>query len=234
LQGQNKTSEAITYFRQAIASEPNHVGAHYNLGIALLHEGRTDEAIPQFRAALELDPRKAEIHNNLAIALRKAGLTSKAIAEWKAALEIEPQNAALHANLGIGFLEDGQVAEAVAQWRQVLRLAPDSLATELSLAWILATAPEDSVRDGEAAVQLARRASRAAAEGAFTTYRVLAAGYAETHDFEDAVDTAREGAQRAEARDQPSMAELLRSDLKFYERGVPVRDATHGQSEPTP
>ena len=234
LQGQDKTTEAITYFRQAIASEPNHVGAHYNLGIALLHEGKTSEAIPQFRAALELDPRKAEIHNNLAIALRKAGLTSKAIDEWQAALEIEPQNAALHANLGIGFLEDGQVAEAVAQWRQVLRLAPDSLATELSLAWILATAPEDSVRDGEAALQLARRASRAAAEGTFTTYRVLAAGYAETHDFDDAVDTAREGAQRAEARDQPSMAELLRSDLKFYERGVPLRDATHGQSEPTP
>ncbi len=234
LLGQNKTAEAITYLRQTLASEPNHLGGHYNLGIALLHEGKTGEAINQFRAALAVDPRKAEIHNNLAIALRKAGLTSKAISEWKIALEFEPQNAAIRANLAIGLLEDGQVAEAVAQWREVLRLAPDSLAAELSLAWLLATAPEDSVRDGKAALQLARRASRAAAEGTFTTYRVLAAAYAETHDFNDAVDTAVEGAQRAEARDQPSTAELLRSDLKFYERGIPLRDATHRLSEPTP
>ncbi|HEY2713468.1 MAG TPA: tetratricopeptide repeat protein [Chthoniobacterales bacterium] len=234
LLGQNKTAEAITYFRQALASEPSHLGAHYNLGIALLHEGKTSEAITQFRAALELDSRKADIHNNLAIALQKSGLTSKAISEWKTASELEPQDAALHVNLAIGLLQDGQVADAVAQWREVLRLAPDSLAAELSLAWILATAPEDSVRDGETALQLARRASRAAAEGAFTTYRVLGAAYAETHDFDDAVNTAREGAQRAEARDQPSMAELLRSDLKFYEGGIPLRDATHGRGEPRP
>ncbi len=226
------TSAAIPYFEKAIKLSPSNVAAHYNLAIALQHDGQFDAAIAEFRQTLRLDPRNVDAHNNLAIALLKKGQTKEAIAEWRAALQIQPGNAEMHNNLGVAFLGQGRIAEAVAEWRESLRLQPDKLATEISLAWILSTAPEAELRDEKSALQLARRAFQTAADKNFMTYRVLAAASAANGQFQEAIRIAEEGEQRAEAEGQSAIAQLFERDLSLYQQGVPLRDSTHGRGTP--
>jgi len=223
---------AVPFFQRTIEVNRTNLAAHYNLGIALQHSGQIDPAIAEFRETLRLEPKKVDARNNLASALFTKGLIKDAIAEWQAALQIEPGKAELHNNLATAFLKQGRIAEAMAEWREALRLEPDKVATEISLAWILSTAPEDALRDGHHALELARQANEASADHNLTTWRVLAAAYAETGRFEDAIHTAREGARRAQGGRQSSLAQQLQLDLSLYQQEIPLRDPTHGRGVP--
>lgn len=224
---------AIAAFRKAIEIRPKDSAAHYNLGIALQRAGEDEAAIAEFRETLQLDPKKGEPRNNLAITLLKKGRTEEAIATWQAALQIDPQNADFHANLAVAYLNQNRLAETVSQWREALRLQPDKLAIQLSLAWILSTAPEANVRNGSEARELAQRAFAAAADQNLITYRVLAAAEAETGDFSAALKTARDGIEQARARDQGTIAELLQIDVSLYDQSIPLRDPNHGRGGTT-
>ena len=63
-------------------------------------------------------------------------------------------------------------------------------------------------------------------------FRVLAAAYAEIGQYPKAIETATEGAQRAETEGQPALAQLLQADLMLYQQGIPLRDSTHGRGRP--
>ncbi len=223
---------AIPYFRKAIEAESRNIAAHYNLAIALQRNGQLEEAIAEFRQTLQLDPQKIEAHNNLAVTLLKSGRTDEALTEWQRALQIQPQNAELHNNLAVALLAQGRIADAVREWRETLRLGPDRQATQISLAWVLATAPESEVRDGKAALELAQKAYRTGAERNPMVFRVLAAAYAETGQYPAAIQTAQEGEQRAGAAAEPAIAQLLGADLMLYQQGIPLRDTTHGRGRP--
>ncbi len=223
---------ALPYFRKAIEADGRNVAAHYNLATALQRDGQLEEAIAAFQKTLQLEPEKIEARNNLAITLLKSGRAPEATAEWRTVLRLEPQNAEMHNNLAVALLAEGRIAEAVREWGETLRLQPDRIATEISLAWVLATAPENEVRDGNRALELAQKAYGTGAARNPMVFRVLAAAYAETGQYQNAIETAQEGAQRAEAEGRSAVAELLGADLALYRQNIPLRDSTHGRGRP--
>jgi tetratricopeptide (TPR) repeat protein len=225
---QGRIEEAISFFQQAIAADPRRVDAHYNLAIALNRAGRAEKAIAEFHETLRLQPQHVDAHNNLAITLLRQGQVAAAISEWQKALQIQPNNADIHNNLAVAFLRAGQLTAAVAEWHETLRLQPGKIGTQLSLAWMLATAPEAAVRNGPDALQLAERAYQTIGARNLMSFRVLAAACAEVGKFSDAMQLAREGAQRAAAQGQAALAHSLEGDLSLYEERAPLRDPTHG------
>ncbi|MBA3649908.1 MAG: tetratricopeptide repeat protein [Chthoniobacterales bacterium] len=220
---------AIPNFRKAIGADRKNVAAHYNLAIALQRDDQLEEAIAEFRKTLQLEPQKVDAQNNLGIALLKSGKATEAMAEWQEVLRLQPGNAEMHNNLAVALLAQGRLAEAVREWRETLRLQPERVASELSLAWVLATSPETEIRHGNEALQLAQKAFRVAAGNNPMVFRVLAAAYAEIGQYPKAIETATEGAQRAETEGQPALAQLLQADLMLYQQGIPLRDSTHGR-----
>ena len=168
-------------------------------------------------------------YNNLAIALLKKGQTQDAIAAWTKALQLQPKNADMHNNLAVALLQAGRGAAAVAEWQETLRLEPDKIGTQITLAWILSTSPDAGIRDGTKALELAQRAEQTSGGHNVMVFRVLAAAYAESGRFPEAINAAQEGAQRAEAQGQSTLAQQLQGDLALYQQGVPLRDPTHGR-----
>ena len=57
--------EAVKCFKKAIALNPNHAKAHYNLDIMYDSKGLLDKAISEYKQALIIDPNFAEARNNL-------------------------------------------------------------------------------------------------------------------------------------------------------------------------
>src|SRR5208283_1370777 len=133
----------------------------------------------------------AEAHNNLGNALLQKGNVDEAIVHYQKALQIKPDFAKAHYNLGNALLQKGNVDEAIVHYQKALQIKPDYVAAQNNLAWVLAIAPQASLRNGSQAVQLAQRANQLTGNGNPVVLRTLAAAYAEAGRFPEAVETAQ-------------------------------------------
>jgi tetratricopeptide (TPR) repeat protein len=190
--------------------------AENSLGAALYDQGRMDEALPHFQAAQEINPLYAEAQNNLGGALLVTGKTDDAIAHFKKALEINPRLVEVRNSLGDALYQKGEEQAAIAQYEMALKIAPEYIMARSNLAWLLATSPKDSVRDGQKALQLAREAYAVAGDRNPQVIRTLAAAYAEMGQFSEAEETALRALQVADIQGNARLGALLRSEIALY------------------
>jgi tetratricopeptide (TPR) repeat protein len=92
-------------------------------------------------------------------------------------------------------------------------------------AYQLATSVHSELRDGKAAIALATRACEATGWGNVKYLETLAAAYAETGDFQQAIKWAQHAIEVARTTDpDPAVKNLLRWELTDrYEKGLPFR-----------
>ena len=90
-------------------------------------------------------------------------------------------------------------------------------------AFALATSPVDHVRNGPKAVELAKRAVEWSG-GEPAAMDALAAAYAETGQFADALRVANEAADLADHAGNAALAKEVRARLALYDQGHPFRD----------
>jgi tetratricopeptide (TPR) repeat protein len=185
-----RLEEAIGEYRRALQIKPDYANAHNNLGSVLDSQGRLDEAIEQYREALRDDPRYAAAHNNLGHALVSGNNIEEALPHFLEALRINPEYADAHYNIGHAYAQRGERADAIDHFRQVVRLEPDWAPGLSSLAWLLATAPEERLHDAGQAVQLAEHAADITKNGDAQVLDVLAAAYGDAGSFDRALATA--------------------------------------------
>ena len=111
--------------------------------------------------------------------------------------------------------------EAIVHYQKALAIKPDYLEAQNILAWILATAPQASLRDGNKAVELAQQANELTGGNNPTILCTLAAAYAEAGRFGDAIQNAKKAMALEQAAGQSSLAEQINDQLKLYEAGIP-------------
>jgi len=87
----------------------DHAEAHYNLGIALVAEGKNEEAISHYKMAIKLNPDFADAYNNLGGVLFNANMTEEAIDYFKEAIRIRPDFAAAQKNLETALLRSEEL-----------------------------------------------------------------------------------------------------------------------------
>ncbi|MGO8699993.1 MAG: tetratricopeptide repeat protein [Limisphaerales bacterium] len=217
-----RDTEAIAEYRKALAIDPRDTQARYNLGRALARQGAAEEAAGEFSAVLEIDPNDAEAHSNLGLALAKLGQWPAAMAQYHKALEIKPGYAEARGNLAAALALTGQTKEAISEYRKALELNPGQAYLQNSLAWLLATAADPALRDGAQAVALAEKASQASNGADPLSLRTLAAAYAETGNYKEAVDTVRRALDLAVRQKNEILARTLPRQIKLYEAGIPL------------
>jgi len=222
---QGDADEAISHLRRAVEKWPLHAQGHINLGNALLQNREIDAAIAEYEKTLAVPFDHAESHYSIGTALRQKGDVEEAIVHYRKALELRPDYANAHNNLGNALRQQGRTEEAVHEYEAALKSEPDSILAGNNLAWILATSPNASVRDGAKAVQLAQRANRLSAGSDPIILHTLAAAYAENRQFSEAVNAAQRALELADANGVASLAESLRSKLALYQAETPYRDS---------
>lgn len=226
--------DSETLFTHTLAVTSNNDVALNNLGIIFLDKGQLDDAISKLQAAIDLRPENAPAHDNLAKALLKKGQVAEAMVHYRKFLELEPANVEARNTLGTALIQQGHVKEAIDQWHNALATQPENGNAASNLAWVFATCPHDSMRDGPRAVELGERALRISGGKIPMIYKVLAAAYAENGRFVDAVETAQRGAELATTQGNPGLSAELESDIALYQSGRPLRDPsiTNGSSSP--
>lgn len=214
---------AKTQYQKALEIKPDFAEAYGNLGRSLLRLGQVDEAIVQLQERVALQPESAVAHNELGYCLLRAGRLDDAVDQFQKSLEIQPDNYEVCYILGTTYYREGMAAKAIACYGKVVELRPQFIPAKLELAWILATWPEPSVRNGERAVALARQAEQLTTRKSPQILRTLAAAYAEEGQFSNALATAREGLALATSQSDPRLASALQKEIELYQANSPCR-----------
>jgi tetratricopeptide (TPR) repeat protein len=142
------------------------------------------------------------------------------------ALENQPDHVKARHALGLTLLRNGQVNEAIDCFHKVLEIQPGDVAVQNDLAWVLATFPQASIRNGSQAVNLAEQAERLSGSTNPAILGTLAAAYAEVGHFPQAVAAAQRALQQAGAQNDSTRVSSLKAQLECYQSGSPFRDAS--------
>ena len=130
--------------------------------------------------------------------------------------------------LGSIARDDGDYPAAVELLKEALRMNSEYVDALNCYAWILATCPTDSLRDGETAVRHATKACELTKSKNFTAVGCLAAAYALQGQFDEAVRLQTDAIDLVEAEeDKESLREMLglyRSHKPFREEADPHED----------
>jgi tetratricopeptide (TPR) repeat protein len=226
--------DSETLFRHALAVTTNNDVAENNLGIVFLGKGKVDQAISLLQAAVDLRPDNSPAQENLAKALFQKGLVADALVHYRKLLELQPDNMEVHNIVGTILIQQGRIREGVEEWQKVLAIQPDNGNAMSNLAWVFATSPEDSLRDGSQAIHLAEEALRISGGRIPVIFRTLAAAYAEKGMFAQAIQTAQHGMELANRQGNSGLAAELQTNIALYQDEKPLRDPSlaNGSSSP--
>jgi tetratricopeptide (TPR) repeat protein len=221
-----KTGAAIAHFEASLRLQPVYPEACYNLGRACMSNGLAGEAVECFQKALGMDPGVAEINYSLGEALQELGRLDSARPYLERALEIRPGFASAHYKLANLLLQQGWVSAAAVHYRRALELRPDSMQACNNLAWLMATCPKASFRDGPLAVTLAKRAEQLTGSRNALVIGTLAAAQAEAGNFAGAIAAAGRARQLAAAQTNTALVNVIDTQEQQYRKGLPWRDTT--------
>jgi tetratricopeptide (TPR) repeat protein len=113
-------------------------------------------------------------------------------------------------------------AKLVAFYERRLRNSPNRSRARNGLAWLLATCPDDDIRDGAKAVEHATKACELTNWENAAFVDTLAAAYAESGDFDSAVKQQRKAIELLSEEDEGPRADM-EERLKLYQSGKPYR-----------
>jgi len=219
-----QVDEAIRHCERAVGMRPTDPDAQVSLGDALLRKGRIDDAIDHYQKAMMARPDHFLSRYGLCQALLAKGELDSAIQVCRSALVLWPLDPDCQTALAIALEEKGKPAEAIQHYQKALEVAPESVATLTNLAWLLATSPDASQRNGPKAIELAKQADRLVGGTNTLVLRTLAAAYAENGEFANAIRTARSAMELARMHGEDSLTTDLNQQIALYQHGVPYRE----------
>jgi tetratricopeptide (TPR) repeat protein len=205
---------AIAQYREAIRLEPKSSQAHFNLAVLLAKRADVEAALDHFRQAVQLDPHYLTAHLGLADLAIQTGDLAAAAAHYGRVVEIEPRHRAARLGQAEALTRAGRYHEACQRLMQARDVLPEDVDLTHALARLLATCPDDALRDGPRALELALSAfqSRNSPRHAET----VAMAYAELGDFAQAVHWQEQIVQGAEKAGRNDLLPGARRNLALY------------------
>jgi protein O-mannosyl-transferase len=230
---QGELDKAIAHFEAALEIRSRKLDPHYdvgsafvqmNLADALARKGQPDEALVHYEEAIRLQPNYADAYYNRGNVLFAKGRIDEAIADWEKTLQIQPNDADAHTCMGNAFLRQGSPKEAIAHYEEAMALAPGDPHSRNNIAWVLATSSDASIRDGVKAVELAQEAVQLSRGRDSKFIRTLAAAYAESSRFPEAIAAAQQAITIAAMQGNTGLASTLRKEIALYRAHISLRE----------
>lgn len=186
----------------------------------LAADDKLDEAIKQMEELIELVPTNAELTMQLGLFYVANEQPRKAIEKFTAVLEANADNWRALRSRGDAYLSVAQQAAAIKDYEAAIKVQPEEEGLLNNLAWVLCTSPDDKLRNGKRALELAEKAAQVSDYKKGFILSTLAAAYAETGDFEKA----KEWSQKAIDNGREGEVDQLKAELESYKQNKPWRE----------
>lgn len=209
---------ALEDVERVLKEQPDLPQAIRAKALLLAGNGKIAEAIGGLEALQKTG--KDEVQLQLGLLYAANNQTQKAIETFTEVLKREPSNFSALTSRADAYLRVGKHREAIADYEAALKLRADSSHVLNNLAWVLATSPDDKVRNGKQAIELAKKACEVTQYKEGHIVSTLAAGYAEIGDFETAI---KWSTKAVEIGDE-DVKEQLAKELESYKAKKPWRE----------
>ena len=216
------TDQAQADLESVLRRKPDHPAALELRGLIAAERNDYPAAIRDFRKLVAQHSDDALLVGQLGMLYLAAKQPREAIKRFTRALELDDKQFLSRRGRSDAEISIGDHKSALADLEQALALDDDNDGVLNNLAWLLATSPDDSIRDGKRAVELATKACEKTEWKEAHIISTLAAGYAETGDFEKAREFSRKAVETGS--DSPEVKQQLESELASYEEKKPWRE----------
>jgi tetratricopeptide (TPR) repeat protein len=230
-----ETDKALEDVEQAIKLEPTRAQPHLMKAEILAATNHIDQAIASLEKLLQVAPNNEQILNRLGTFYLIANRPRKSIEAASQILKGDPDNYGALRFRADAYLNMGKHAEAISDFDKAYTLKEDDESLNNNFAWVLATSPDDKLRDGARALKLATKAAESSGYETPHILSTLAAAYAETGDFENAAKWSQKAVELSqkivdEAKPEDDKAKLqadrdqLKKELDSYHERKPTRE----------
>ena len=223
LYAQEKYEEAIQHYRQALDLQPSSAETHAYLANALMQMDNPNEAIQHYLRALELKPDFLEARLHAANLLMAQGKYGQAEGNYARVVELNRGHAFAHFMQAMALVRLGRYDSARSRLEASRQALPGDVDITHALARILAAAPDDHVRNGPLALQLLQKVFQAQKEVSFEHVETLAMAFAETGQFQRAIQMQQAMIEDVIRGGRMDLAEMLQENLGRYRRGQACR-----------
>lgn len=190
----------------------------------MLEAKRYDVAIRFLTAALESAMKREDasyLYGLRGDAYLGKGDSVKAAADYARAVNFVPKIASEYITCGMTYETMGNYKAAASDYAKAIALTPDNDTALNALAWLQATCPAASVRDGREAIRLGTKACELTRWKEAVVIDTLAAAYAETGGFERAVKLQQQALQLRSVA--PDVRQGMQDRLASYQKRKPYR-----------
>jgi len=215
-----KYSEALGDLDTILKMAPNSpqvLALHAQFSI---QAGQMEKAITDLVGLLKFSPDNLPIKYQLGLLYTANKQPVEGLKQLSEVLSKDPEFTAAYRVRANTYLNIGKHAEAIADFEEANKREPDNSETLNNFAWVLATSPDDKLRDGKRAIELATKACELTDYKTPHILSTLAAAYAETGDFE----TAKKWSAKSIELEQGEIKEQLEKELESYQEGKPWRE----------
>jgi len=230
----NKPEAALADLDRALRRRPDFDQARRLRWAVLIDQRKLDQVIAEMEEQLKRTPDDREMLIQMAMLCTAQHQAQKAIAIYSSILAANPDNVEALQGRANALLGIGKHAEALADFNKAVKLGVDDSGTLNNLAWMLATSPDDALRDGRRAVELATKACELSDYKQAHILSTLAAAYAETGDFETAIKWSQKAQEISKKGSDPTVQQSLEKELKTYQQHKPWRERLQEGLEPAP
>ena len=223
LEEKGENDQALAIWKRAVEMEPGNAKAQNGLGMSLYIHGERQEAFEHLRQAIRLNPLLVENHYVLGKFLLEQGHADQALSEFQTTVSIRPHFASGEEGQASAYEALGDSREALVHWQKAHVIDPGRVSATVGIAWLLASAPDASIRNGAEALSMAENANQLATTEDPEVLDTLAAAYAENGQFARAISTATRALELAVARANSPTADAIRNRLLLYKANKPYR-----------
>ncbi len=213
---------AVGEFEEALRLSPEFAKAHYSLGVITASNGLFEEATTRFVDAVRYDATYVEARLVLADLLRRSDRAGASLPHYAQVIKTDPRVSEARFGHAMALVQLHRYDEALERLDEGARAHPARFEFALALARLLASAPDDQVRDGRRAMALMQGLSehRGIVEIDETRAMVLA----ELGDYEQAAALQRKViAEVRRRRWSGGVVDGMVENLKLYETRQPSR-----------
>ncbi len=216
------TEKALADVERVLEQAPEYPPALELRGLLAAERNDYQAAIRDFRRLVAKKSDDPILISQLAMLYLAAKQPREAIRRFTRALEIDEEHFASRRGRSDAEISIGDHKAAITDLEKALELKPDDTGVLNNLAWLLATSPDDALRDGKRAVELAQKACEKTEWKEAHIISTLAAGHAEVGDFEAARKFSKQAVETGEPA--PEIKQQLESELARYEAGQAWRE----------
>ena len=192
-----------------------------------IQEKRVGDAIAELERLVQLNPENRMLLMQLASMYQMDDRPRKALRIAERLISAEPTDWQALRLRGDVLLALGRHADAINDYEEAIKNIPEDeedLSGVLNnLSWVLSTSPEDSVRNGDRALETGLKACELTEYKKSHILSTLAAAYAELGQFDKAIEWSTKAVELG-TKEEAEQIDQLKEELKSYQEKKPWRE----------